>query len=334
MTISRVLRCAITLCASAGILAGCNAAGTQTGYAPWIAGQSNGAARPNGTAHYYLVLLDTPAGSTSHANGINNNGWITGFANVSGKTTTHAALWRSGHRTDLGTLGGPDSFVGWPIKATTGQIVGGSDIPAHDPLDEKFCGAPQICLGFSWKNGVMTALQPLGGNNAQALGVNNDGQVVGVAETGVHDATCAAPQQLDYSGVVWQRNGTKIALPPIAGDTVSQAIAVNKAGWVVGASGPCGPVLNIAYGATHAVLWQTGSAIDLGNLGGTALNAATAINDHGQIAGASGLPGNTTLHAFLWQSGIMSDLGTLPGAVQSVAYGMNNQGQVVGNSCT
>jgi probable HAF family extracellular repeat protein len=138
---------------------------------------------------------------------------------------------------------------------------------------------------------------------------------------------------LDYRGVIWKPNGKTITLPPIAGDAVSQAIPIDNAGDAAGASGPCGPPLNPAYGAAHAVLWRHGSATDLGSLGGTAFNAAAAMNDRGQIVGVSGLPGNTTYHAFLWQHGVMSDLGTLPGDFNSIAYGINNRGQIVGQSC-
>ena len=73
--------------------------------------------------------------------------------------------------------------------------------------------------------------------------------------------------------------------------------------------------------------------MDLGSLGGTNFNAGTAVNDHGQVAGVSGLPGNTTYHAFFWQKGTMTDLGVLPGDVNSTAFGINNKGQVVGQSC-
>ncbi|MEO6834693.1 MAG: hypothetical protein ABI231_02135 [Candidatus Tumulicola sp.] len=179
----------------------------------------------------------------------------------------------------------------------------------------------------------MTPLPTLGGNNAAATGVNNRGDVVGAAENSVQDPSCAGRQKLDFYAVIWQRNGTTATLPPIDGDTVSQAAAVNNSGQVVGASGPCGPPFNNLYGTAHAVLWQTGSAIDLGRLGGKTGNAALAINDRGQVVGFADLPGDNTFHAFLWQRGSMADLGTLPGDVLSVALGINNKGQVVGQSC-
>ncbi len=98
-----------------------------------------------------------------------------------------------------------------------------------------------------------------------SLGVNNRGQAVGVAETAVHDSSCAAPQVLDYRAVIWKPNGKTITLPPIAGDAVSQAIPIDNAGDAAGASGPCGPALNPAYGTAHAVLWKR----DLQSISGT-----------------------------------------------------------------
>ncbi len=90
--------------------------------------------------------------------------------------------------------------------------------------------------------------------------------------------------------------------------------------------------------AAHALLWQHGTATNLGNLGGTAWNTPMAINNRGQIVGFSDLAGdqggaNPNFHAFLWTSEQgMKDLGTLPGDVISEALGINQNGQVVGVS--
>jgi probable HAF family extracellular repeat protein len=104
------------------------------------------------------------------------------------------------------------------------------------------------------------------------------------------------------------------------------AWGINYWGQAAGYSGNCTTVL-------HALLWQDGRAIDLGNLGGTMNNEGVDINDLGQVVGNSDLAGDTTMHGFLWQSGKgMIDLGTLPGDVGSDGDGINNLGQVVGGS--
>jgi probable HAF family extracellular repeat protein len=83
----------------------------------------------------------------------------------------------------------------------------------------------------------------------------------------------------------------------------------------------------------HALLWQNGSPINLGNLGGNLNNLAWDINNRSQVVGWSDLPHDRTFHAFLWQKGVMTDLGTLPGDAYSLAYSINDSGQVVGQSC-
>src|SRR5207253_7855655 len=95
----------------------------------------------------------------------------------------------------------------------------------------------------------------------------------------------------------------------------------------VGISGNC-------FGFLRNVLWQHGTVIDLGNLGGTVTNEPNNINNQGQVVGFSDLPGDASFHAFLWaEDKGMQDLGTLPGDVFSGGDGNNDKGQVVGSSC-
>ena len=81
------------------------------------------------------------------------------------------------------------------------------------------------------------------------------------------------------------------------------------------------------------MLWEKGTPINLGSLGGVANNFPFAINNRGDIAGVSDVTGDTTSHAFLWtKENGMQDLGTLPGDISSVVLGMNNKRQLVGGS--
>lgn len=339
MKLLRLTECAFGLSAAIAVLAGCNSAMSSSGLGLSTEAQQSGSksesaapAQPD-LARYYVVDLGTLGGKISGAEGINDRGWITGFAFLRGNNVYRATLWTSGQKSDLGTLGGPNSAVAFPIKNNRGEIAGLSEVSQTDPYAEDFCGTgtSHICLGFRWKNGAMTPLPTLGGNNGQANGVNNNGQIVGYAETTTQDPHCQAPQIFDYHAAIWQPNGLVQALPPAAGDSISAALAVNDIGQVVGGSGICA---SPGYStAVHALLWQAGSTIDLGNLGGTMDNAATAINAAGQIVGVSDLAGNATFHAFLWENGMMSDLGTLPGDFSSAAYGINDKSQVVGVSC-
>ncbi len=297
-----------------------------------------------GQIHYSVINLGTLGGSASNGyGGPNDRGWVTGDANLPGDQNEHAFLWRNGLMTDLGTLGGPNSSVSFPVKDEIGLIVGLEQTATVDPLGE-FLGAAYICTtgscqgfqnlqrGFVWQNGVMTALPTLGGNNNGALGVNNRGQIVGAAETVIRDPNCAPPQVLDFEAVIWGPQPNQIqTLPVFPGDSVAAAVGINNKGQVVGTSGMCA-FPSFALGV-HPVLWQHGTVTDLGSLGGVMFNEAVAINYAGQVVGQSDLPGDTTTHAFFWQNGVMTDLGTLPGDSYSTANDINEQGQVVGVSC-
>ena len=294
--------------------------------------------------HYRLANLASLGGTSSTAKSINNAGWISGRSNLTGGQSRHATLWRGNALTDLGTLGGPNSAVVWPIKNKRGLVSGIAQTGMPQPLGENWSCAPFFaaatrygyqCLGFRWRDGVMTALPTLGGTNGYAAGTNNLGQTVGWAENTVRDPTCVAPQVLQFRAVLWDASGHAHELPPRAGDSVSAATAVNDRGQVVGISGVC----DVAVGersAIHAVLWQDGQSVDLGNIGGDAWNTPTSINAYGDVVGFANITAGDALneHAFLWTraSGIR-DLGTLPGDTTSDANGINNLGQIVGDSC-
>jgi probable HAF family extracellular repeat protein len=69
--------------------------------------------------------------------------------------------------------------------------------------------------------------------------------------------------------------------------------------------------------------------VDLGGLGGT-YGSVVWINNRGQIAGASNLPGDTTEHPFIWsKSEGMQDIGTLGGTFGHPDW-INDAGDVVG----
>lgn len=288
---------------------------------------------------YTVTNLGTLGGTIEEANGISNRGWVVGFSALQGDQSGHATLWtKDKGLQDLGTLGGPNSAVLGPVKEHRGWIVGLSDTSNTDPFNENFCAFVDsgfICRGFLWQNGAMIPLPTLGGNNGEVGGVNSRGQVAGFAENSTQDPNCIAPQVFDFRGFIYWPNEGKIQeLPPLPGDVVSAAGAINENGQVTGESSPiCAqpPVTDSIY--ARIVLWQNGSVIDLGSLGGVANNLSFAINDRGEVVGQSGVAGDTTYHAFLWTKDKgMQDLGTLPGDVASAALGMNNKGQVVGGS--
>ena len=296
---------------------------------------------------YTVTNLASLGGTASSGSSINDRGWIAGSSNLAGDQTQHAVLWRGGPLTDLGTLGGPNSGVLWPVKNDRGLVTGISQTALADPLGERwscsaFFPAPTAvghqCLGFAWQDGVMRPLPTLGGTNGFATGANNRGEIVGWAENTVHDPTCVAPQVLQFRAVEWGPAANEIReLPPLPGDTVSAATALNDRGQVVGISGICDRAVG-RFSAIHAVLWQNGQPTDLGSLGGFAWNTPMAIDKRGDVVGfanaSAAAGGSFAVHAFLWtESNGMHDLGTLPGDTTSQALGVNDQGDEVGTSC-
>src|SRR5262245_44969472 len=209
---------------------------------------------PAATASYHVVKFSSSLGGTqSRGTAINSGGVVAGFSNLA-DGTRHAAVWRNGNITDLHTLGGPGSSVPWPGLNDAGMVVGISQTDRVDPLDEDWsCELggflPQttnlICSGFVWQNDVLRELPTLGGNHGFATGVNNQSQIVGWAETPVHDPTCTDKQVLQFRAVLWEpksgSNGKIKAreLPPLHGDSASAATAINDFGQAVGISGDC-----------------------------------------------------------------------------------------------
>lgn len=295
--------------------------------------------------HYSIKNLGNPLGGTdSTALGINENGMIVGDSLLPGDAIKHAILWRNEQATDLGTLGGLNSSA---VQVNErGLLTGDAQTSAVDPLGENwgllfFCtkypcqGYQNVVRAFVWRDGVMTALPTLGGNNALpgfTDSVNKRGQVVGFAENNTRDPNCTPPQVLDWEAVIWgPKKGEIHELSPLPGDSIGGAFGINDHGQVVGASGSCAtPSFSLP---SHAVLWQNGTVTYLGGFGGVLSNVAFAINNRGQVVGQSDLSGDTASHAFLWEDGVMTDLGTLPGDFSSAAQGINDKGQVVGQSC-
>ncbi len=303
---------------------------------------------------YSVSHLPSLGGGSSAGIGINNAGRITGFSQLEGDEILHATLWVHGQPFDLGSLGGPaaNSAVLWPVENNHGVVVGVSETDEVDPLGEEwscsffFPTHGHTCLGFVWRDGHMEPLptfedsQGDRGNNGFATGVNNRGEIAGWAENAVHDPTCDPPQVLQFRAAVWgPAEGQTRELPPVADDTTSAATAINNRGQVVGISGTCGSAVG-GPSAAHAVLWENGSATDLGNLGLFEWNTPMAINQKGEVVGFAAVPGaepdSLHLRAFQWtEDGGMEELGTIDEEdVESQALGINNRGQVVGLSCT
>jgi probable HAF family extracellular repeat protein len=272
----------------------------------------------------------------SMAMGLNNHGWaenMDGFVNPpENNLFTTVARGRAvinvdGLNIDLGTLGKRDgnSWINWGGINERGEAVGMSETAVPDPDGEDVCGfgTKLTCSPFLWRNGHMSALPTVGGNNGQASAINNRGQVAGYAETYVVDSGC--PPYKTTLGVLWTK-GKAQPLPTVGSDPDGIAFGINNRGQAVGYSGTCTTAL-------HAVMWENGTAVVLADLGFPRSNIAFAINNRGQIAGKVRTADGTTYVAALWQpDGTLTNLGILPGDFAAFATGINNRGQVVGNN--
>ena len=272
----------------------------------------------------------------SMAMGLNNQGWtenMDGSVNppennlFTSVSRGRAVINIRGFNIDLGTLGKPDgnSWINWGGINDRGEAVGMSETAEPDPNGEDICGfgTHLTCVPFLWRNGHMSALPTVGGNNGQASAINNGGEVVGFAETANTDPTC--PPAPTMSPVLWEK-GQAQPLPLVGTDPDGVAFGINDQGQAVGYSGNC-------IAAKHAVMWKNNTAFVLQDLGGTRSNVAFAINNLGQIAGKVRSADGTTFVAALWQpDGTLINLGILPGDYAAFATGINNLGQVVGNN--
>jgi len=294
--------------------------------------------------HYTVRDLGTLGGSFSIAFGVNEKSQVTGGANLPGDTAFHAFLWQDGVMRDLGTLGGNNSLAYNPNSR--GQVVGLAETSNPDPLGKDFCGfgTHMVCRAFLWQAGVMHDLGTLGGNNSLAIGINAKPQIAGWAETPSVDPNTGS---LIRRAFLWeqrrrqgrtgdseddkQEKGVMSDLGTLGGNN-SNGHTLNERGQVVGWSETTTtPDPSFGFPPYHAFLWEKGVMSDLGTLGGK-LSVFPWINNGGQVAGVSTLPGDAHFHGFLWQDGVMTDLGALSGDPDSDAYAINDKGQVVGDS--
>jgi probable HAF family extracellular repeat protein len=304
--------------------------------------------------HYHITDLGTLGGPYSSAFSVSDLGLVSGGATLA-NGTEHAILWYQGKKLDIGAPGlGEGGATALDSIAYTvnglAQAVGSAEPSTQDKDSENFCsfGSGLRCLPFRWQEGVMTALPTFGGNNGAVVSINDFGQAAGVAEEETTDAGCVAPQTHDFEAALWgPGKGELQKLRPFQGDSVGVGLWINGQGQVVGVSGSC---LNTALpplaNGSRAVLWENGSVIDLGNLGGACLNGCKSaalgpfgntplfISNRGLVVGFSALQGQQTFHAFSWTKGRgkMQDLGTVLGDYASIALAANDQGEIVGLS--
>jgi probable HAF family extracellular repeat protein len=236
------------------------------------------------------------SGAATGVAAINNASQIVG-ASATSSNTPHAFLYANGQMNDLGAFGGSAGESEASAINNAGQVTG---------ISTTASGAAQA---FLYSNGQMTNLGAASLSESYGRGINDSGQIVGVAiNSGNTYAFLDTGGQMENLGTL--------------GGSASSANAINNAGQIVGDA-----LISPGSAVEHAFLYSNGQMIDLGTLGSLGAlesSEATAINSVGQVTGESGA------HAFLYSNGQMTDLGTLPGFRYSWGAGINNAGQVVG----
>lgn len=238
-------------------------------------------------------VLTPPHGTMAQAAGINRTGIVVGTAH--GQRGPQAVTWDQGEARAVTE----DASYGLAINDegnVAGQVIRGSRAQAFRTRD----GMVEMPDQGSW--------------SSAAYALNENGAVVGTAETG-HDR---------FRAFLWDEAGDLHWLGTLGGRS-SYGAALNMDGWVVGTA-------QTGQGDLHAFLSLNGIMTDLGTLGGS-MSAAYGVNDREQIVGWSSTGQGLAPHAFLWQQGELRNLNDLVSAaawVLTEATGINNRGQIVG----
>jgi probable HAF family extracellular repeat protein len=304
--------------------------------------------------------LGTLGGDHSFAVSVNERGQVTGWASTrSGHP--RAMRWdpATGMR-DLGTLGG-DSSTGWAVN-DRGQVAGTSDTasgsrraflwdPATGMRDLGTLGGDgswaealnergQVAGTATTESGAEHAFLWDPGTGMRDLGsLGSHGRVVGLNERGQAAGTRTLPSG-EQRAFLWDEVSGMRDLGTLGGDS-SVARAVNEGGQVVGSARS-----DADSGSWKPFRWDPSTGMrDLGQFGGPGTQAgvsaraqvwepdadwqaATALNDSGQVAG------NSDGHAFTWDSATgMRDLGSLgPWPAEGGVTALNERGQAAGSA--
>ncbi|HEU5403450.1 MAG TPA: hypothetical protein VFU86_18995 [Terriglobales bacterium] len=311
----------------------------------WATGQSQSATIDPvaGIPEYRAVLwksrqiLDLGTlGSGTESLGIyaNDAGQVIGFSTINTEPDpvgffgfpTHTFIWQNGHKLDIGTLGGDDTFPGgscshppegmvWGNSTTSTTLNPDTGLPTFDP--------------FLWDHGKMIDLGTLGGTFGFAQCTNSRHQIIGASSLAETPIACSDGHLTSCHAFLWE-DGKMHDLGTLGGPN-SEAQWINESGLIAGSADFPRP--QPAVNPHDAVIWKNGKIKDLGTVDGDACSRAYGLNERGQVVGTSGDCRNA-LHAFLWEEGApIRDLNKLipPGSgwVLTNAFNINDRGEIL-----
>ncbi|MEV1005572.1 transposase [Nonomuraea sp. NPDC050202] len=261
------------------------------------------------------------------ATGINEAGDVSGWA----MTTTaqgneqHAAVYRDGQVSDLHPESGEELHDSMALGLNdSGQVFGFRD---------KRSGSGAYVM---WKGGTAT---PLAGDLELWTNDQPSGRINARGEVAAAYVTSRTPGAISRSPAFYDGTSTKaLELPVRVGPLTCTGVAgaahgVNASGLVVG-----GGLCNASNETVvhHAYTWKNGERTDLG------AGIATAVNDHGLVAGFAGAPESAV--PALWLAGVTYNLAELlprplcpehtwettqPCIGLKTLYDINSSGQIV-----
>ncbi|MGO9304482.1 MAG: hypothetical protein ACLP3R_12470 [Candidatus Korobacteraceae bacterium] len=260
------------------------------------------AAQENSQPRYRVIELGTLGGTYSQPFYLTSNGVASGEASLA-DGNWHAILWQGPFNRDLGTLGGLNSSAFGSPNAI-GQVVGEAETSYSDPNGEDFCGF--YASGAPW-------------SGTTCLGfLWQDDSMTPLSTLGGHNGAASAINNQGEMAGNAETATTDSTCPPYDPNQGQYQVLQDK-----------------------PVVWKNGHIEELPTYGGDPDGFAIAINDHGQVAGASGVCSTfnvvnglylSPVHALLWDRGKVINLGSLGGAFGNQAHNINNRGQVVGAS--
>jgi len=257
-----------------------------------------------------MIELTTLGGEWGRGFAVNDRNIVVGWSTTSGSEMDPqvATLWRNGEAIELPTLDGLDSYA--RDINDDGVIVGESQYDPKTHLEH----------AVAWVDGRLVDLAQSPGSiyDSHAYAVSNEGWIVGYA----------ADDAIIYPRARLWRAGEEIDLGTLGGNE-SAANDVNDLGQIVGIADRPG------YDDTALFLWEDGIMRDLGDIAGFTTLSPWAINNVGEIVGATIEEGVFNFRAFYWSEDlgpvIVQDL--LPpqsGITMEFAQDINDRGQFVG----